>query len=438
MIRRIGLVAKREFAVTVMSKGFLIGLLIMPLLGLIVFTVVPRLAAGGGPPVRGDVAIVDGTGQVIDELRTALTPEAIRARAAANARQGSGPARAVNPPELKVLERPREASLDQEKNWLTAGTAAEPHVAVIVIHDDAVERAAGKSEFGGYDLYVANGVGDATEAVIYDAVREALVATRLRVKGLELSVVEPAMRVVRPNAMVIAAGKQTVRRGLSRALPFICGILLFLGVMTGGQTLLTSTVEEKATRIVEVLLAAASPLELMWGKLIGQLGVGLVVMGVYVALGLLGLSQFRMLGILDPHLVIFLFVFYLITYLMYGSLMMSVGAAVNQLADAQGLMGPIMLLLVAPYVLTPFIGQAPNSTFSVVVSFIPPVNTFAMIARLASDTPPPMWQALLTILVGLAGSAVCVWFASRIFRISLLLQGKPPNFATMIRWARMA
>jgi ABC-2 type transport system permease protein len=246
------------------------------------------------------------------------------------------------------------------------------------------------------------------------------------------------MRVMRPNAVVVAAGKQTERRGVSKALPFICGILLFLGVISGGQTLLTSTVEEKATRIIEVLLAAASPLELMWGKLIGQLGVGLVMMGVYVALGLLGLSQFKMLGLLDPQLVVFLFVFYLITYLMYGSLMMSVGAAVNHLADAQGLMGPIMLLLVAPYVLTPFIGQAPNSPFSVAVSFIPPINTFGMIARLASDTPPPMWQAVLTIFVGIAGAAVCVWFASKIFRVSLLMQGKPPNFATMIRWARMA
>jgi ABC-2 type transport system permease protein len=74
----------------------------------------------------------------------------------------------------------------------------------------------------------------------------------------------------------------------------------------------------------------------------------------------------------------------------------------------------------------------------VVVSFIPPVNTFAMLARLASDTPPPAWQALLTIVIGLAGAAVCVWFAARIFRISLLLHGKPPNIATMIRWARMS
>ena len=439
MINRIGLVAKREFVVTVTSKGFLIGLLIMPALALLFFALVPRILGGSSPQIRGDVEVIDGSGQVLDELKSALAPAAITARAAANARSAGGPAARQNPPDLKLIERPRDTSLEQEKNWLTAGTKEQPRVALIVIHPDAVERDVSKPGFGAYDLYVANGVNDATEAVIYDGVRQALVAIRLRAKGLEVPDIETTMLVPRPNAVVVnAAGKQTERRGFSRALPFICGLLLFMGVITGGQTLMTSTVEEKSNRVIEVLLAAVSPLDLMWGKLLGQLGIGLVVMGVYVGLGLLGLSQFRMLNLLEPQLIVFLFAFYLVTYLMFGSLMLSVGAAVNQIADAQSLMGPIMLLLLAPYILTPIIGQAPSSTFSVVVSFIPPVNTFAMMARLASDTPPPMWQAVLTILVGFGGAAACVWFAARIFRISLLMHGKPPNFATLIRWARMA
>jgi ABC-2 type transport system permease protein len=432
-----GLVAKREFVVTIMSKGFLIGLLIMPALVLLMFTLVPRILGGYSPQVRGDVEVIDRTGQVMGELRTALAPEAITARAVANERGSGGPLPRT-PPDLKLIERPDTASLDEEKGWLLSGTREQPHIALLVIHPDAVDRE-GDKPFGGYDLYIANGVSDATEAAIYDGVRQALVTTRLRARGLELPAIESAMRVQRPNAVVVADGRQTERRsGFTRALPFICGLLLFMGVITGGQTLMASTVEEKSSRVVEVLLAAVSPLDLMWGKLLGQLGVGLVVMGVYIGLGLLGLSQFRMLNQLDPQLVVFLFAFYLITYLMFGALMLAVGAAVSQIADAQSLMGPIMLLLLTPYVLTPIIGQAPNSTFSVVVSFIPPVNTFAMLARIASDTPPPMWQALLTILVGLGGAAVCVWFAAKIFRISLLLHGKPPSFATMIRWARMS
>jgi ABC-2 type transport system permease protein len=438
MINRIGLVAKREFTVTVMSKGFLIGLLIMPALALLFFTLVPLIVGGNSPQIRGDVEVIDGTGQVMGELKAALAPEAITARAVAAAARNAGGLPPQRPPDLKLVERPRDASLDQEKNWLTAGTKEQPHIAVIVIHPDAVTKDVSKPGFGAYDLYVANGVNDATETAIYGGVRQALVTVRLRAKGLEVPDIESTMNVPRPNAVVVSAGKQTERRGFSRALPFICGLLLFMGVITGGQTLMGSTIEEKSSRVVEVLLAAVSPLDLMWGKLLGQLGVGLVVMGVYVGLGVLGLSQFRMLNLLEPQLVLFLFAFYLVTYLMFGSLMLSVGAAVNNVGDAQSLMGPIMLLLLAPYILTPIIGQAPNSTFSVIVSFIPPVNTFAMMARLASDTPPPLWQTLLTLIVGLGGAAACVWFAARIFRISLLLHGKPPNFATLIRWARMA
>src|SRR4051794_8542451 len=303
MIRRIALVAKREFVVTVSSKGFLIGLLIMPALAALFFTLVPRILGGATPQIRGDVEVIDGTGQVIDELRAALAPAAITARANANMRGPRGPAQARTPPDLKLIERPRGTSVDPEKSWLTAGTKEQPRIALIVIQPDAVERSGEKPDFGGYDLYVTNGVNDATESVIYDSVRQALVTTRLRAKGLEMPTIESAMQVPRPNAVVVsAAGKQTQRQGFSRALPFICGLLLFIGVITGGQTLMTSTVEEKSNRIVEVLLAAVSPIELMWGKLLGQLGVGLVVMSIYIGLGVLGLTQFAMLGLLEPQL----------------------------------------------------------------------------------------------------------------------------------------
>jgi ABC-2 type transport system permease protein len=103
--------------------------------------------------------------------------------------------------------------------------------------------------------------------------------------------------------------------------------------------------------------------------------------------------------------------------------------------EAQSLMGPVMLLLMLPYMLSPFIGRAPNSALSVALSFIPPINTFAMMARMASDAPPPAWQVWLTVLVGLGGAAAAVWFAAKVFKVGLLMHGKPPNFKTMIRWA---
>ena len=450
-ITRIGLIARREFVTTVSTKGFVFGLLMMPALIAGIITIAPRIMNARSPQVHGDVAIIDRTGQLAGELRSALAPAAIEARrtaalqrtlSAAGAPQasGAGAAAAVGRvPALRLVDRPADADVEREKAWLIEEPAPDRHLALVVVHPDAVVKAAGAADFGAYDLYVSSSLDDATETTLHEGLREALVSARLRASRLNQAEVEATMRVPRPRSVIVAeGGEQQAQRGFNRALPFVLGVLLFMGVVIGGQTLMTSTIEEKSSRVVEVLLAAVSPFELMAGKLLGQLAVGLVVMSVYVGLGLLGLFSFALLGLVDPLLVVYLLVFFLITYLVFGALMIAIGAAVNQIADAQSLMGPVMLLLMAPYILTPIVGRAPNSTFSVVVSFVPPLNTFMMLARVASDSPPPAWQPLLTIAIGVAAALGCVWFAAKVFKVGLLMHGKPPTFATLVRWARAA
>jgi len=308
-----------------------------------------------------------------------------------------------------------------------------------VVHPDAIVRQPARSDYGTYDLYVASALDNQTEEFLKNGLRQALVELRLRAGEFNREAVEAAMRVPEAESRIVAAsGEQESRRGFQTALPFILGVLLFMGVMIGGQTLMTSTIEEKSSRVVEVLLAAVSPMELMLGKLLGQMAVGLLVMGIYVGLGIFALFQFAMFGLLDPMLVVYLLVFFLVTYLVFGALMMAIGAAVNQMNEAQSLLGPVMLLLIVPYILAPIIGQAPNSPFSIAVSFIPPINTFAMMSRLASSTPPPAWQVWLTVGVGVGTALLTVWFAAKIFKIGLLMHGKPPSLATLIRWARLA
>jgi ABC-2 type transport system permease protein len=97
-----------------------------------------------------------------------------------------------------------------------------------------------------------------------------------------------------------------------------------------------------------------------------------------------------------------------------------------------------MLVLIMPMAMSVPISQNPNSPFSTLVSFIPPVNTFAMLLRLSSTAPPPLWQVWLSIGVAAAGALGAVWFSSKVFRIGLLMYGKPPNFATLVRWVRAA
>lgn len=459
MMRKIGYIAAREFIATIANKRFLIGLLIVPLFGLIAVLVAPRIMNARSPQVTGAVAIIDPSGAVSARLREELDPVTRQERRAANTREvvsevapgleatveaaAAREAAMARGPLLTLTEMPATADLEQEKAWLIAdseeGDADERHLALIHVHPDAVARSAGERDFGSYDLFVSATLDDSTEGVIMEALRQALIDARLEASSLDRATVEATMRVREPTSIIVAAeGEQETQRELTGALPFIMGILLFTGIMIGGQALMTSTIEEKSSRVIEVLLAAVSPFELMAGKLLGQLGVGLVMITMYVGLGILALVQFAMLGLLDPMLVVYLFVFFLVSYLLYGALMSAIGAAVDQIADAQSLLMPVMLTLLVPYMLSPMIGRTPNSTFSVAASFIPPINSFAMMSRLASDSPPPAWQVWLTVLVGLVAALAAVWFAAKVFKIGLLMHGKAPNFATLVRWARMA
>ena len=84
------------------------------------------------------------------------------------------------------------------------------------------------------------------------------------------------------------------------------------------------------------------------------------------------------------------------------------------------------------------ISQAPSAGFSRALSFIPPVSPFVMMMRVASIEPPPLWEVLASMAVSAVGALVCVWLAAKIFRVGLLMFGKPPSFGTLIRWIRMA
>jgi ABC-2 type transport system permease protein len=450
---RILLIARREFLATVATKGFIFGLLILPALIALAASLAPRFAAmAGASEVRGQVAIVDPTGQVAAGFRDAVRPEAIRDRRVAQVRRAmprevealAGAANreveeaaARTTPILTAVDL-MATSGDRPADWLLDGSDDPPRLALVVVHEDALERDA-DGEFGAYDLYASRALDESTEDEVQQAVRRALVDARIRAVDLDPAMVEAALRVDHPRSTIVSAdGTLTANRDFTAALPFLMGFLLFLGVVIGGQTLMTSMIEEKSSRVVEVLLAAVSPFELMAGKLIGQLGIGLLVIALYVGLGLMALYSFAMLGLIDPLLILYLIVFFLVTYTIYGALMLAIGAAVDQAADAQSLMGPVMILLMIPYMLSPMIGRAPNSVLSTTLSFLPPINMIVMMARLGSEVPPPAWQVWLSVLVGVGAAVAAVWFAGKVLKVGLLLHGKPPSIATLIRWARQA
>ncbi len=450
-------IARREFAATVMTKGFLIGLLIMPLMIVALILVMPLLLKEQSPKIEGTVAIHDPTGQVLERAREQLSPQAFAERRVEMQRRldrvipgavrglvagGSGDAmqgameQALGAvPNLALETLGDAAAVEAAKDALRESGKA---LAVISIRPDAVTPGEGTG-LGTFELFVRKKLDDRLIDELRDALATAIVDARLSARDLDAREVRQLVRVPRVTPRTIGEeGEKSANEIASRLLPMAFMALIMIAVMTGGQQLMTSTIEEKSSRVVEVLLSAVSPTELMAGKILGQMGVASLMMALYGGLGILALVSFAATGLLDPWLLFYLAVFFLIAFVVLASMMAAIGAAVNELREAQTLLTPVMLVVMLPMMLWMPISRDPNSMLATVLSLAPPVNPFVMMLRLSSSTPPPLWQVWLSIGIGVASAAAAVWFAGKVFRIGLLMHGKPPSFMTLLRWVRMS
>jgi len=466
-MRKILLIAQREFLATAGTKAFVFGVLVGPVVVGALFLIFPRILREGPPKVDGEVAIVDPTGQVVAGVQSFLQPDriakrrqdayrkmqeamppALRAAAGGADTSKAGIERAFESalgevPRLSILALDSGSDVEAAKRPLREAAAKESgapeRLALVVVHADAVERKPGSDRFGSYDLFVRGKLDDRVTNEIGYGVRDAIVDARVRRSGLDRKEVDALTTVDKvPSRTVTAEGEDRTNELLNRVIPMALMGLMLMSVLMSGQYLLTTTVEEKSNRVVEVLLSAVSPMELMVGKIFGQFAVGLLVLALYLGLGLVALLSFASLGLLDPKLIVFLLIFYLLAYLSVGAFMAAIGSAVNEMREAQGLMTPVMLAIMVPWILWMPISRDPNSVLATVLTFVPPLSNFVIMLRLASSTPPPLWQTLLAIVAGAAGVYASLWFAARVFRIGLLMYGKPPSFATLVRWVRMA
>jgi ABC-2 type transport system permease protein len=461
-------VAGREFMATVTTKGFVFGILIAPALIGLLIVLVPRYLTKAPPKVEGQVAVIDPTGAVVEGLAAYLTPERFAERRAKTKRDIEeatpaalrGPA-AASPdaqaamkqsietalgsvPRLHVVVLPGGSDQEAAKEPLKLplpdrGAGPDTRLAVIIVDADAVRPADGTEAFGTYQLFVRDKLDDRLVDDLHAAMREAIVASRLQVAGFDAGRITVLTSVPRPDSRTVTAGgERKTNKELNIILPAAFMILLLVSVMTSGQYLLTSTVEEKSNRVVEVLLSAVSPMELMTGKILGQMAVGLLVLVLYAGLGLLALVSFATLGLVDPFLLVFLLIFFVLAFFMFASMMAAVGSAVNEMREAQSLMTPIMMVLMVPWILWMPLSREPNSLLAIVLSFVPPFSSFVMLLRMTSVSPPPMWQAWVSVGIGAAGVYATLWFAAKVFKVGLLMYGKPPTFGTLVRWARMS
>jgi ABC-type Na+ efflux pump permease subunit len=467
-------VALREFRSTVLTKGFIIGVLMTPLLLLIVTGAVILLKNQQGPRAAGVVLVVDRSGLAAPQIKHQFSPEGLKAEREATMKMINDAAdkatkrMGVSEQQTNMARSFAGGALDQamaqaqiQVSFLEPGEDLEPHkaqlaeyepgakgkagqpMAVVIIPPESVRP--GDKGFTGYELYLPPKLDFEIAARIRERFNRAIIDTRLaaderlHAAGLDSAAIRALMQPPEPRTVTVTeTGERASVGELAFVVPAGFMILLMISVFTAGQYLLTTTIEEKSSRVMEVLLSALSPMELMVGKIVGQMAVGLLILCMYSGLAIASLLAFSLQHLLHPMNVVYLIIFFFIAFFLVASLMASIGSAVNELREAQTLMSPVMITLIIPWLLWMPIGRAPNSPLSTVLSFVPGLNPFVMVIRLAGSEPIPAWQIPASILIGIATVVFAAWAAAKVFRIGVLMYGKPPNLATLIKWVRMA
>jgi ABC-2 type transport system permease protein len=190
---------------------------------------------------------------------------------------------------------------------------------------------------------------------------------------------------------------------------------------------------------MEVILSAVSPMQLLTGKILGYAMVSALIVGVYGSVGLAGLAAAAMADLVSPWSLALLAVYFVMAYAFVATMMAGAGSAVNDLQEAQSLLTPIMLVLTLPLLLFMPVTDHPNGWIATTMSFVPPAIPFIMALRLAaSGDPVPAWQVVATIVWGFAWVGVFLWAGAKVFRVGILMQGKPPTPRELWRWIRMA
>ena len=218
--------------------------------------------------------------------------------------------------------------------------------------------------------------------------------------------------------------------------PMVMMFLIFTIVISTSSPLLNSVMEEKMTRISEVLLGSVTPFQLMMGKLLGVVGVAVLLAAIYVS-GAYGVAVYNGYGdAVTVGQLAWFAVYLVLAMLIYGSIFIAIGAASTDLKDAQGMMTPVMLLFMTPMFVWMPVMRQPESTMAVIFSLIPFATPMIMTLRLALKPGPAFWQIALSFVLTLATTAALVWAAGRIFRVGILMQGKSATFGELVRWVR--
>jgi ABC-2 type transport system permease protein len=217
--------------------------------------------------------------------------------------------------------------------------------------------------------------------------------------------------------------------------PIALMMLLFLMIMMSVPGMLTSVMEEKTQRIAEVLLGSVKPFEFMSAKLLGGIAVSLTSSTVYLFAGIAAVYYMDVGEYVPLHVLPWFFIYMLLAIIMFGAISAALGSTCNEPKDAQSLTFPSLIPALIPMFVYMPVAKEPLSDFSTWISLVPLFTPTLMILRMATPEQIPAWQPYAGLFGVLISTVFFVWVAGRIFRVAILTQGTPPRLANMLKWA---
>jgi ABC-2 type transport system permease protein len=437
-MRKVWVIAAREYNAAVRTKAFLISLLIMPILmgGSLLVQMLTRNAA---PTEVKHYAVLDlSDGSVIYPLIRQKVVESVPPEL-----RGNITVEQVEPADTtpSAVSKARESASERTRRGELIG--------FVEIPADVFQLP--KQQHGGQRAYPplvihyrTNRVLDPTFATaVQQIVKEQVMLKRGEALGLKGESVQqltagidvqtgpPLRRDDVPGAVQEAQAQEQLAAFL---VPFLLMMLMFMIVMMTSTPLMQAVLEEKMQRIAEVLLGSVRPFPLMLGKLLGMTGVSLTVSAVYLGGAWWAANRFGFAEHVSAWLLGWFVLFQALASLMFGSLFIAIGAAASDMKETQSLLWPIMILICLPFFVMTRVIQEPNGTLVTGMSFFPFATPSLMIGRMGIPPGVPDWQLYAGVAVVLATTLLCVWAAGRIFRVGILMQGKGARLSDLARW----
>jgi ABC-2 type transport system permease protein len=437
-MRKVLVIAARDYRAAVFSKSFLISLIALPIMW------------GGSAAAQiflkdkvdtteKRFAIVDHTGVLADYVVAASDNRNESAIFAGE----SGDRKQIKPRfAIEVVEpRPDDQSA-QLRLSLSDRVRNEELFGFVEIGPDLLEKEA-RPDRARISYHSNNPIYDDFSDWFRETLSEQLQNIRCSKAGLDTAAVREVTRWDNVESVGLVSidkdgnitDAEKSNKIVTSMVPLGLMMLMWIAVMVGASPLLQSVLEEKMGRIAEVLLGSVTPFQLMLGKLFGTVGVSLTIVSVYMLGGYLALRHAGYGDFFPAHLLPWFLLFQALAVIMYGSIFGAIGAAVTDAQEAQSALMPVMVITMAPLFVFLNVLREPTSNLAFVLSLFPPATPMLMILRQAIPPGIPVWQPIVGIVLVIATTLASVFAAGRIFRLGLLMQGKGANFRQMFRWA---